>query len=271
MSFGRVDDILARVERAASSALQRRIAEPYLGGREQRDPPPQGATAVRAVGVGYVQHIDMEALEQAACAAGAHFWLAVLPGSFMHPARELLWVSEGALDDDAVERIRDAFVCETTRNFEQDPRFGMIALAEIASRALSPAVNDPGTAIDILGRLVRVLAQWHEPVDTAPRHEHLHVPPLRAAELLEDAFQPIARDGASLIEVQIRFQKALAALIGIGPEVFGASAAQMSAEALERARRELTLPADIQRLEALSGELTTAVQAANPVQRPAGL
>jgi uncharacterized membrane protein len=61
MSFGRVDDTLDRVERAASGALRRRIAEPYLGGRALRDPPPQGAAAVRAASIGYVQHIDMEA------------------------------------------------------------------------------------------------------------------------------------------------------------------------------------------------------------------
>jgi uncharacterized membrane protein len=28
------------------------------------------------------------------------------------------------------------------RYFEEDPRFGLITLSEIASRALSPAVND---------------------------------------------------------------------------------------------------------------------------------
>jgi len=74
-----------------------------------------------------------------------------------------------------------------------------------------------------------------------------------------------------MIEVQIRFHKALAALIGIAPEVFGAPAARMSAEALERARPALTLPADIQRLEALSCELTAAAKTVNPVPPPAGL
>ena len=39
------------------------------------------------------------------------------------------------------------------------PVFGLCVLAENASRALSPAVNDPGTAIDVIGRGVRLLAQ----------------------------------------------------------------------------------------------------------------
>ena len=33
-------------------------------------------------------------------------------------------------------------------------------MSEIASKALSPAVNDPGTAINVIGRLVRLLSTW---------------------------------------------------------------------------------------------------------------
>ena len=33
-------------------------------------------------------------------------------------------------------------------------------LAEIGIRALSPAMNDPGTAIRIIGSLVRLLSTW---------------------------------------------------------------------------------------------------------------
>jgi uncharacterized membrane protein len=33
-------------------------------------------------------------------------------------------------------------------------------MAEIACRALSPAVNDPGTAIDVIGRGVRILSTY---------------------------------------------------------------------------------------------------------------
>jgi uncharacterized membrane protein len=33
------------------------------------------------------------------------------------------------------------------RLYDDDPRFGLVVLSEIAGRALSPGVNDPGTAI----------------------------------------------------------------------------------------------------------------------------
>ena len=56
-----------------------------------------------------------------------------------------------------------AFIVGDDRTFREDPRFGLVTLAEIAARALSPAVNDVGTAIDIVGTFVRLLARWAEP------------------------------------------------------------------------------------------------------------
>jgi uncharacterized membrane protein len=46
------------------------------------------------------------------------------------------------------------------RYFHEDPRFGLITLSEIASRALS--VNDPSTAIQIISSHVRLFSVWAE-------------------------------------------------------------------------------------------------------------
>ncbi len=63
----------------------------------------------------------------------------------------------------------------------------------------------------MIGRSIRLLSQWaRESADRAeeePTHPQIHVPPLTAADLLEDAFMLMARDGAGLIEVQLRIQK----------------------------------------------------------------
>ena len=69
----------------------------------------------------------------------------------------------------------DVDVTETCKQIEKkladlghaDTETVQVVLAEIASRALSPAVNDPGTAIDVLGRLVRVLSRWELPAEPA--------------------------------------------------------------------------------------------------------
>lgn len=254
MSFGRMGDTLARVERAATDALVARARMPCLGGQPLLGEIPADAIAVYPDSIGYVQHVDADALSRCAEESDAQLWLADLPGSFVHPASPLLHLRGTRPGEQLIARLRAAYSIEQTRSFDQDPRFGVIVLAEIASRALSPAVNDPGTAIDVLGRLVRVLSHWTEDADEV-RYPRLHVPPLRARELLEDAFQPIARDGAALIEVQIRLQHALASIGALAPARFGEAAHAMAAEAQQRANAAFTLDAERQRLADARREL----------------
>lgn len=238
MRFGRMGDTLDRVEKAATEALEVRGRAPYLGGRPLLDAMPDDVIKVCSDQIGYVQHVDMEALSECAEALGAEIWLAAVPGTFVHPAEPLLGVRGAVLTNEDTRHLRKAFTVEAARSFEQDPRFGLIVLSEIASRALSPAVNDPGTAIEVMSRLVRVLSTWGRPTSPELTYPRLHVPPVRPAEMLEDAFQPIARDGAAMVEVQVRLQEALAALAGTVPDEFSRAAHAMAAESLDRAALE---------------------------------
>jgi uncharacterized membrane protein len=68
----------------------------------------------------------------------------------------------------------------------------------------------------------------------------------------------MARDGAGLIEVQLRIQKALLALSRIGGEASRAAALHQSRMALERAELALTLEADKIRLRAAAGAVEAA-------------
>ncbi len=235
MSFGRMADTLDRVEVAATRALENRIATPYLCGCPLEGDPPAHARPLSAGTVGYVQNVDMAALSECAEKLDADLYLAAMPGTFVHNAAPLLMIAGPEPDDEQCAALRDAFACARDRTYDQDPRFGLIVLSEIASRALSPAVNDPGTAISAIGRLVRVLAVWHAPLGPQVQYPRVHVPAIAAEDLVVDAFRPIARDGAGMIEVQIRLQKALSAIGQRAPEVFRDAVAALSAEALRRA------------------------------------
>ena len=101
-----------------------------------------------------------------------------MPGSFVHPAAQLLWVHGAVPGEQLADALRSAFTIGNERSFDQDPRFGLIVLSEIASRALSPGVNDPGTAISVIGRLVRVLSCWVEREAQEVAHPAVHVPVL---------------------------------------------------------------------------------------------
>ncbi|MEO8287274.1 MAG: DUF2254 domain-containing protein [Chloroflexota bacterium] len=63
------------------------------------------------------------------------------------------------VSDDLVRQIRDAFASGPHRTIYQDPLYGMLQLSDIAIKALSPAINDPNTAVMALNEMSLVLRQ----------------------------------------------------------------------------------------------------------------
>ena len=248
-TVARVGEVTDKVEAAATRALEERIEQPYLGGRPLRDPAsevPADAAPLQCRRIGYVQHIDIDAVNDCAAQHGGRVFVMVLPGAFVDPSRPVARVS-GIADERALEKIAQSFTIADDRSFDQDPRFGLCVLAEIASRALSPGVNDPGTAIDVIGSGVRILAGWaagDRDADDEVQFPHVHVPPLDTGDLLDDFFGPIARDGASLLEIQIKLQKAFRTLSTLGGPRLRENLERHSALALARAEAALVIEAD---------------------------
>lgn len=244
--IGRLSTTIDYVVAAASESLIARREAPCLGGhiwdRETRS---AGARAICATEIGYVQLIDVESLSARAEEAKVEIFVNSLPGDYVHPGRPLAYIL-GADDGDQADWAAD-FVVAQERSYVQDPRFGLIVLTEIAQRALSPAVNDPGTAISVMMRAVPLIALWRDrqpeqqPEVAFPR---LHVPQVALNDVFEDVFRPIARDGASLVEVQLRLQAALEALHAMGGPDMKAAAIRQSREALSRCA---ALPIDADR------------------------
>ena len=246
--FGRVSDTIHRVENAATAAVRMMAQRPRFGPR-QRIVVPDDATVIRHTDIGRITHIDMADLAKVAKQIGATIHLAALPGTLVDPARRLAWTTAG-IDARQERRIHDAFTLSANRAFDHDPRFGLVVLSEIASRALSPAVNDPGTAIAVLEAGTRVLATMlrHDvKASSAGCTTGVTIPPFAFPDLIEDLYRPIARDGAGIIEVGIRLQKSLAALSSICGDANGDCAAEAT-DALGRAKRSLDSGRDSERL-----------------------
>jgi uncharacterized membrane protein len=255
--LGRVGETTNLVEQAALQAIEQRLQAPYLGGTALRDEDQQrfaDATPLLAHAYGYVQNVDMPLLSRLCEERNMDLALYAVPGTFVFNDTPLVAATAALTDEDA-ELIREAFSIATERSFDQDPRFGLAVLAEIGSRALSPATNDPGTAIDVVGRLTRVIGLWGEKRPAADDQEvafpRVHVPPIATADLFEDAFMIVARDAAGLIEVQLRLQKSLLALSRMGDDDFRAAALDQSRMALERAEASMSSEVDKARLRAL--------------------
>lgn len=247
--LGRMSVTIEQVERAGARSLRARRETPYLGGRPLRTPAAQ-RTPLYADEIGFLQHIDMAELQQCAADAQVQVEIAALPGMFVTPDRPLAhYVSTSASDTASLDRIvRAHFVIGRDRTYEGDPRFGLVVLSQIAGRALSPAVNDPGTAIDVIGVLVRLLIEWGTPRETERGHavlyDRISVPPLSEEDMFDDAFTAIARDGASAVEVILRLLRALESLARVGDPAMSAAAVRHAQRVMASADGQSHLPAD---------------------------
>lgn len=198
--------------------------------------------------VGYVQYIDMEKLQACAEESGCHVTVLALPGTFVSAGRALFCIDGGR--PRPAEDFLSAVTIGRNRTFEDDPRFGLLALSEIADKALSPGINDPGTAIDVIGTMVRLFTLWQTPLQADQRleiaYDRICVPHLSVDDMFGDAFTAIARDGAGFIEVAVRLQKALCALAESGDEAVSAAARKYSRLALTRSESAMKHEDDIQ-------------------------
>jgi len=257
----RVSEVTDKVEASATRALENRMKRPYLGGRPLRDPEielPADTVPVQDERIGYVQHIDIAAIDTCAAEHGGRVFVLVWPGKFVDPSRPLARVS-GIDDAKLLDNIAKSFTIGDQRSFDQDPRFGLCVLAEIASRALSPGINDPGTAIDVIGSGVRILAKWPADDDHGADDEvefpHVFVPALLADDLFDDFFSPIARDGARLVEIQIKLQKAFSTLGALGGPPLAATVQRHTTRALAHAEAALVLDEDKRAVRDLAARL----------------
>jgi uncharacterized membrane protein len=253
--LGRLGATIDKVESAAMRALRQRRCAPTLRGVALRSRPGDGE-AVYAEKVGYVQRVDVPRLQKLAEEAKLRIVIDALPGTFAMPGRPLAFILPVSADNRAAmhEDIGACFQIGGDRTFDEDPRFGLVVLSEIASRALSPAVNDPGTAIDIIGTFVRLFVFWNTPTQEDERlacdYDRIEVPEISIDDMFGDSFTGIARDGAATVEVCIRLQKALQALATVGDAEMKKAAERHARLAFARAELVLKLPEDLKAVRA---------------------
>lgn len=245
--LGRVSSTIGRIEGYAMASAAPAVAG-ALGARLRQGEPVEGAP-VSLGAVGYVSTIDLAALQRVADRLEADIHLAVRPGNFIDARAPAAMVmpadapSHGDLDE-----IARCITVAHQHGQTRDLRFAVRMLAETADRALSPGINDPGTAIAILGVLLRVLTRWAENVDEgmngqeAVQYPRVFIPELTAQELIRDGFAPIARDGAGMAEVAVALQKTLEAVARLGHPGLISAAREMSALAASYAEKSLALP-----------------------------
>ncbi|MGH8959972.1 MAG: DUF2254 domain-containing protein [Jatrophihabitantaceae bacterium] len=154
-----VDEIMRRVENGTQQVIRDVPAAPCEG-----PPPtvPASAVPVRAARSGYVQTIHPEALVEAAGRLDVNVAIAYRVGEHVVSGTPLAWAwrSDSAPVDvhHLVETAQHAVRLGFERTLEQDAAFGIRQLVDIASKALSPAVNDPYTAVQAIDHVAVIMA-----------------------------------------------------------------------------------------------------------------
>ena len=124
-----------------------------------------------------------------------------LPGTYYLRHEPLFAVSK-ALRRDVVDRIRASFVTYNGEPISENPVYGFRQLREIAVKALSPGINDPGVAILCIDHLAELLSME---LDRQPEysikdaHDKLRIirPEYDFAALFELSLLPIKHYGRS--------------------------------------------------------------------------
>ncbi len=165
---------------------------------------------------GYIRYIDTRRLFQLARDYRIKIKLLRRVGHFVPAGIPFIQVDrEERLPAEAIPQFRNAFDVGPSRTLQQDTEFGVLQIVDIALRAISPAVNDPSTAINCIDQLSRILIRFASRQAPAPILYDLPgeirviVPWITFEGLLESAFEQIRQYSIHDAAVCLRLLRAL--------------------------------------------------------------
>ena len=211
--------------------------------------------AIQAMNTGYIQSVDIEHLIHLAKDADLVIRLVRKPGNYVETGSliALAWPGEH-IDHHTAGRISRTFWLGKNRNPIQDVEYAVNQLAEVALRAMSPAINDPFTAMTCLDYIGTGLALFVE--NDHPRlyfsdgngSPRLYFEPVKFSELLSAAFDMLRHASCDNVAVLLRILDAI--------QTIGQNAI------LENQRKELILQVERVLEESQNGQLINRDKAA---------
>jgi uncharacterized membrane protein len=165
---------------------------------------------------GYIRFVDIGLLNSLAKSYGVCLRLERRVGQFIPAGGALMRTTHGdRISEERALQLLAAVDVGPTRTMQQDIEFGVVQIVDIALRAISPAVNDPTTAISSIDQLSSIMIRW---TSRAPPRSHHYDPPhvLRIIVpwidfdgLLDLAFEQIRHYSSSDAAVSLRLMRAL--------------------------------------------------------------
>ncbi len=161
-------------------------------------------SVVRARRSGYFKALNVTAAHGVLDEHDARMTVQVHYGFFVMPGHPLMRIDR-ELDDDCTNRLLDCFDFYVEEYAHRHFFFGFKQIVEIAVRALSPGINDPGTAIKAIDMLSVLLAERMEMPDHEVAHAQdrprIFIRELNLHQLLQMTFGPQRRYGADDLQV----------------------------------------------------------------------
>jgi uncharacterized membrane protein len=279
-----IDTIMAGVERETLAVIDDTYPDGVRapGAEELAPEPPAGAVAVAARRSGYLQAVDLDALLAVALDQDVVVRLATAVGDHVVAGTPLAWAWRAAADgrppdpDGLAEPLDHAVEIGIERTMLQDVAFGIRQLADIANKALSPAINDPYTGVQALQHLTVIIHTLagrrlgDRLVRDAAGALRVAVPFPGFADYLRLATAQIRRNGAKEPGVA----RALLRLLGTAGERVSADPARRAAVArhvrlvMADAERDTAQPADAEAVLADGAALLARLEAAGGGGRP---
>ncbi|MFI9051586.1 DUF2254 domain-containing protein [Streptomyces sp. NPDC053427] len=154
-----VGPVVDRIARETFRMMARDVGE----GRDEVPLPAETGRVAHQGRAGVLLDVHVARLVRVGRRHGAVLRLIPRIGDFVMPGTPVLAVHGGTVPPRWA--VRYAVSVGVERTFHQDLGLGLRQLSDIALRALSPAVNDPTTAVQCLDRIVQILAAMvHRPL-----------------------------------------------------------------------------------------------------------
>ena len=171
---------------------------------------------IEATDDGYIKAVNYDRLLTLAIKYDRTFKLAFRAGKWVGPGDTLVTVWPPLSPVAYEKKVRGCFIVGRDRSSVQDPEYGINQLVEVASRALSPGINDPFTAmtcLDYLGAALNHVLRCDIPSPyllDEDRKLRIVTSNVTFPGLCDAAFNMIRQFGADSPAVMIRMLETLA-------------------------------------------------------------
>ncbi len=151
-----IDTIMEKVQLGTLELVDEMFPQPDTPDTtpEERPQPPAEAAALLAPRSGYLQTVDVDALAEHTASSGHTVLMVTFVGDYVTAGTILgwcwRWAGESPPDPDVMQQCLRHIHIGFERTLQQDIRFGLRQIVDIALRALSPAINDPYTAVQVV-------------------------------------------------------------------------------------------------------------------------